>query len=101
MKDWAKDFYYSKTWKKCRESYKKTVYGLCERCDAIAHVVHHRTHLTPENINDPAITLDPANLEALCQDCHNREHHGAGVPDLGYTYDHDGNIVYAPHFRGG
>ena len=101
MQKWAEDFYYRKTWRKCRESYKKSVQGICERCGGIAKVVHHKTHLTPDNISDPTITLAYANLEALCQDCHNREHHGGNAPDLGYSYDEDGNIVYAPHFRSG
>lgn len=101
MKEWAKDFYYSKSWRKCREAYKKTQHGICERCQGIAEVVHHKIYLTPSNINDPTITLDYANLEALCLDCHNKEHHSGDALDLGYSYDEDGNIVYAPHFRGG
>jgi len=101
MKEWAKGFYYNKTWKNCRKSYMKTQQGICERCQGIADVVHHKIQLAPGNINDPTVTLDHANLEALCQDCHNREHHGGDAPDLGYTYDEGGNIVYAPHFHGG
>ena len=101
MKEWAESFYYGKSWKRCRESYKKTVYGLCERCGDIAHVVHHKTYLTPENISDPTVTLGFDNLEALCTDCHNREHHGGDAPDVGYAFDPDGNIVYAPRFREG
>ena len=57
--------------------------GLCERCLAAGiyrpgKVVHHRVYLTDENVNDPAVSLDPGNLELLCQDCHNAEHHAGG-----------------------
>jgi len=97
MKSWAEKFYYSKAWKLCREGYKKTVQNICERCGAIAKVVHHKIPLTPQNIIDPYITLSHDNLEALCQDCHNAEHHLSDAPDLRYTYDTDGNIIYAPH----
>lgn len=30
-REFAKKFYNSKAWKKCREAYKKKVNGLCER----------------------------------------------------------------------
>ena len=99
MKEWAKAFYYSKSWRKCREAYKKTQHGLCERCGGIAKVVHHKTHITPTNINDPYITLAFDNLEALCQDCHNKEHHRGEATDLGYRYDTDGNIIYSPPIK--
>jgi len=101
MKSWAEDFYYSKSWRVCRENYKKSQQGICERCGGVAKVIHHKIHLTPDNINDPSVALAIANLEALCQDCHNREHHGGNAPDLGYTFTEDGEIEYAPHFRGG
>ena len=101
MKEWAKTFYKSKNWELCRASKLREVHGICERCGGIAKVVHHKIYLTPDNIDDPTVTLDHANLEALCQDCHNREHHGGEPPNLGYSFDEDGNIVYAPHFRDG
>lgn len=40
----------------------------------MAVICHHKTYLTPGNINDPDIALSWTNLEALCQDCHNKEH---------------------------
>lgn len=97
MKDWAKQFYKSKAWRKCRDAYFILRHGLCERCPALAgKIVHHKVYLTPENINDPAVSLNHDLLELLCQDCHNREHHGQGdaVAD-GLTFDADGNLV--PH----
>ena len=74
-KPYAKKFYNSKEWLKCRESYIKTVFGLCERCGSGGHIVHHKMYLSESNINNPAITLNHNFLEYLCQDCHNKEHY--------------------------
>ena len=73
-RDFAKRFYNSKQWVKCREAYKQSVYGLCERCGHPGEEVHHKIYLTPENINDPDITLSWGNLELLCDTCHSKEH---------------------------
>lgn len=81
MQDFAKQLYKSKAWQHCRASYLKQVGGLCERCLARGiykpgEIVHHRIHLTPDNVNDPSVTLNFANLELLCRDCHAIEHRG-------------------------
>ena len=57
----------------------KSVSGLCERCLARGlyvpgEIVHHKVHITPENITDENITLSFKNLELLCRDCHADEH---------------------------
>lgn len=49
-KEWAKWFYNSTTWKKCREGYIKSVNGLCERCldkgmIVPGKIVHHKVYL--------------------------------------------------------
>lgn len=54
---------------------------LCERCRmqgrrVPAQIVHHKEHLTPHNVEDPAIAYGFNNLEALCLACHNKEHYG-------------------------
>jgi len=36
--------------------------------------VHHKVPITPENINDPEVTLNPDNLILLCRDCHALAH---------------------------
>jgi hypothetical protein len=36
--------------------------------------VHHKVHLTAENVNDPRIALDESNLMALCEACHAEQH---------------------------
>lgn len=72
-------FYNSKAWKECRKGYIQSVNGLCERCLANGkytpgYELHHKIWLTPDNINDPYITLGWDNLELLCESCHSKEH---------------------------
>lgn len=86
-------FYKSSRWRRARAAYLDSVRHVCERCGRPATIVHHRRHITPENVGDPATTLDPSNLEALCQDCHNAEHFGKGCTAPGLTFDGDGNLV--------
>lgn len=90
-------FYHSTAWLKCRDAYIKSVNGLCERCMAKGlirpgYIVHHRTYLDPSNVNDPTYLLAWDNLEYLCIDCHNREHHGSQA-DKRYEFDENGNVV--------
>lgn len=79
MKPFAEAFYNSPAWKSARKAYAKSKGNLCERCLAKGLynpgiIVHHKIHLTPENIGDPSITLNWDNLELLCRDCHGEEH---------------------------
>ena len=79
MQPWAEPFYKSKRWQATRLAYLKSKGGLCERClkrglYRPAQVVHHKQYITEETIDDPRITLDWNNLEALCKDCHQEEH---------------------------
>lgn len=81
MKDYAKTFYKSRAWQKCRSAYAKSRGYLCERClkNGIVkpgEMVHHRIYVTPDNIKDPSITLNFDNLELLCRECHEAEHRG-------------------------
>lgn len=79
----ANEFYSSAAWKRCRRELAKARGGMCERCYKKGLVVvgtkehpleaHHKTPLTPENINDPAIALNLDNLELLCKSCHDEE----------------------------
>ena len=79
MREFAEAFYKSKAWQRCRDAYAKSVGGLCERClqrglYVPGEIVHHKIHLTPENISDPNVTLSWDNLELVCRDCHGDEH---------------------------
>lgn len=80
MKPWAEQFYNSDAWRSCRDAFLQSKGYLCERCSTpddpvAAKIAHHKTYLTKQNVNDPYIALSWDNLEALCQDCHNKEHH--------------------------
>lgn len=93
VKEWAKPFYKSKAWRNCRDAYFISKHGLCERCGRPGLIVHHRIYLTPQNINDPNATLSWDNLELLCQDCHNKEHHGTDVTAEGLCFNENGELV--------
>ena len=101
MKPFASKFYRSTAWKKCRESYITSVHGLCEKClerglYTPGKIVHHTVYLTPENIDDPAISLNHELLEYHCQDCHNREHHRTKeVVAKGLMFDENGDLIKA------
>lgn len=97
-RDFAKPFYHSPEWKKAQRLYIKQAGGLCERClqrgiITPGVIVHHKIHLTPENIMDPSITLDPNNLQLLCRNCHADVHKGY---DTRYKFDEMGRLIMRP-----
>ncbi|HQB10978.1 MAG TPA: HNH endonuclease [bacterium] len=98
MKEFAEAFYKSNQWEKCRQSYLKSVGGLCERCRAKgrinpAKIVHHKIFLNQANINDPLITLNWHNLEAVCKQCHEEIHENCGrKQSKRYIVDDSGRI---------
>ena len=77
----------------------------CRRCgQSGALEVHHIIHLTPENITDGRITLNPENLITLCRDCHFKEHAAdklQGIQEAstrtdcaeGFVFDANGYLV--------
>lgn len=83
-REFAKAFYNSKKWKRCRESYiaQRTMIdgGLCEECHKeLGYILHHKITLTSDNISDPEIALNHNNLMYVCKDCHDEyEGHGVG-----------------------
>ena len=92
-KEFARALYKSKEWSRVREYVRMRDKKLCVRCFAPGEEVHHRTYLTPDNINDPNIALNPSNLMLLCRDCHQREHERERtkrVQDVGMEFDADG-----------
>ena len=98
MKEWARSFYNSQAWHNCRNAYVKQAGGLCERClrkglVVPGEIVHHKIHLTPQNISDPNVALNPDNLELLCRDDHADEH--ARLKKR-YVIDEDGRVITPP-----
>lgn len=74
MKDYARSFYKGKKWQRVSRLYMTQQNYICERCGGVAVICHHKKYITPANIYDPSVTLNLDNLEALCQECHNKEH---------------------------
>lgn len=95
-KEWAKSFYDSAKWKKARQLCISRKHGICERCGkAFASskmIVHHKIHLTADNINNPDVSLSQDNLQLLCHDCHNSEHGNKNDSRI-IQFDSDGNII--------
>ena len=101
MKDFAKKFYKSKAWQKCRQGYisrrKSIDGGLCEVCrEQLGYIVHHKIPLTPQNINDPNITLNYNNLQYDCKQCHDSEDVHAFIKKAKCKFDESGQPVCPP-----
>lgn len=95
-----REFYHSAAWRRLSRAFLLSKNYICERCGAPAEIAHHRRYLTPANVDDPDIALNPANLESLCLTCHNAEHFSAGgVTAEGLTFDDRGELIptQSPH----
>lgn len=93
-KDFLDAFYSSWEWRLCKKGYLESVGGLCERCRAKglivpAEEVHHKIRLTINNYKLPEVSLNWKNLEALCMECHKKEHRKVKR----WTVDEDGNVT--------
>lgn len=87
-------FYHSRAWRKLSKAFLMSKNYICERCGQPAEIAHHKQYLTAGNLLDPAISLNPGNLEALCMTCHNEEHFGhGGATAAGLAFDENGNII--------
>ena len=103
-RDFARHIYKSKQWERSRELCMRLHQGLCARCLAQgrytpAEIVHHKVHIGPENVDNPAVAFAQENLEPLCRKCHALEHpeiYGradrAEAPAR-YGFDEFGNLV--------
>ena len=96
MKEFASAFYNSKAWKDTRESYKRFRGGLCEICYAegivkAGEIVHHKTELTPQNIDNTDIALGFNNLQLVCRECHAHIH---DRKQRRYKLDELGRVIF-------
>jgi 5-methylcytosine-specific restriction protein A len=99
-KEFAKSFYNSRQWKRCRASfiaYRTTIDGgLCQMChENLGYIVDHKEELTPNNINDPEITMNHGNFQYLCLVCHNKKTF-AGETGSNYFFDDNGQMQPLP-----
>lgn len=72
----------------------------CQMCGDIIPrakdiIGHHKVELTPENVHDHNISLNPELVELVCFDCHNKEH-----KRFGYQGEKEVYIVYGPPMAG-
>ena len=94
MRDFAEKFYKSKAWRKLRHYvFYDRDFCICVRCGKPGKIVHHKVWLTPENIDDPFISLNEDLLETLCDKCHSVEHNGEDPLDGELMFDEDGDIA--------
>lgn len=102
----ATKFYHSRSWQNTRAFVWDRAHGMCERCleageTKPADVVHHKIPLSPTNMDDPTISLNPENLIALCHDCHTEVHKKLGIGAMNsetvekprVRFDDNGNVV--------
>lgn len=95
-----KSFYASDKWQTLRLNLINERGNRCEHCKEIIArsrdlIGHHKIELTPENVQDHMISLNPELIEIVCFDCHNKEH-----KRFGYQGDKEVYIVYGPPLSG-
>lgn len=104
-----KDFYNSKVWKNVKKSVWLKQNLLCNRCykpvyvDGISAwipkeqrrtgIVHHKQYLDEINVYDDNIAINEDNLEGICKDCHEKEHHKDIATRKEYSFDEYGNLI--------
>ena len=69
-RQFSEKFYKSKEWEQVRKYVLMRDRYCCKHCGRPAQEVHHIIHLSPENIWDVKVTLNPDNLVSLCRSCH-------------------------------
>lgn len=98
----AKKFYNSKAWKRCREGYINSLNngGMCEHCEKKGKLVHgyildHIEEININNIDNPDITLNWDNLQYLCLSCHNKKTFKKSEPTIpdGFYFNSEGRLV--------
>ncbi|MEN6349322.1 MAG: HNH endonuclease [Syntrophomonas sp.] len=72
----------------------------CEHCGQLVAraselTLHHKEELTPENIHDVMITLNPDNVMVVHHDCHNKIHNR-----FGYRPAKEVCIIFGPPLAG-
>lgn len=76
----AKTLYASREWIELRRNLIIERGPVCQECgtvmvDTSKLIGHHTVTLTPQNVTDPKVTLNPALIRLVCHDCHNKQPH--------------------------
>lgn len=95
-----KSFYASEKWQKFRLAIIAERGLRCEHCGDIVTkprelTIHHIIELTPENVSDVNISLNPDNVMVVHHECHNEIHKRFGHKPEKAVY-----IVYGPPMSG-
>jgi predicted kinase len=95
-----KSFYASEEWITLRLILINQRKNKCEHCKKIIPrsmdlIGHHTIELTPENVYDRTISLNPEKIEIICFDCHNKEH-----KRFGNQSEREVFVVYGPPMSG-
>lgn len=95
-----KSFYASEKWQKFRLAIIAERGLRCEHCyktvtKAGDLTLHHKIELTPENVNDVNISLNPENISVVHHDCHNKIHNR-----FGYKPEKEVYIIYGSPLSG-
>lgn len=93
-------FYSSELWQNLRAKLIAERKPKCEHCKKIISdpkkiIAHHTKELTPENVNDYSISLNPELIELVCFDCHNKDHNR-----FGYVGDKKVIVVFGAPLSG-
>ena len=91
--DYAKQFYNSKAWRDLSQIIRETHHHICSECGDFGNEVHHIKEITPKNINDHDITLNEANLQLLCTECHNNKRRTLLNIEAGLKFNINGDLV--------
>lgn len=95
-KAFSNKFYHSKKWKEIRAFVLTRDFFMCQICKMPnCNIVHHIKELTPANINDSSITVNPDNLVTVCNRCHNLIHdrYKQSEDVQRYVFDEEGNVI--------
>jgi hypothetical protein len=96
-----KSFYASAPWQNFRLTIIAERGLICEYCRKIISdpknvTIHHTPiELTPENVHNVTISLNPANVKLICHDCHDKAH-----SRFGYQKPKGVFVVYGPPLAG-
>ena len=96
VKQFAGVLYNTKKWQQMRKLVWSRDRGLCQEClkkgiIRQGEAVHHIVEITPDNVTDPNIALNPDNLVTLCRECHKAKHKKA--LDRRYEIDELGRVI--------
>lgn len=94
MAKWfSKKFYNTSAWKKTRNAFFDSKFGICELCGGKGEEVHHIIPITSSNINNSDITLNWNNLQLLCRSCHELIEEKAKATVDGLKFDTNGQLM--------